>query len=64
MRSGASSGTIDSGKLTTCQKDAAIGLYAEAMGGYLQWMAENFEERRAALFDRVAVLRIHVLNTR
>src|SRR5437868_13114524 len=31
-----SSGTIDSGKLTACKKDAAAELYAEAMGLYLQ----------------------------
>jgi len=37
--------------LTECQRDAQGGLYAEAMGGFVRWLAGRHEEARAA-FDR------------
>jgi hypothetical protein len=50
-------GAIDSDKLSECQRDAASGLYAGAMGGFIQWIAGGYEERRAALDHRAAELR-------
>ena len=34
-------GDVDFQKLKTCSKDAAAGLYAEAMAAFLQWYAET-----------------------
>ena len=44
-------GDMDWSQLTICQHDAANGLYALAMAGYLRWLAEHYAEsdtRRAA----------------
>jgi hypothetical protein len=49
---------IRSDKLTQCQRAAAAGLYAEAMGGFVRWIAEHYEEKQAALARRVAELRL------
>src|ERR1017187_1713997 len=45
-------GGIDVSVLTECQGDAQGGLYAEAMGGFVRWLAGRYEEARAA-FDRI-----------
>jgi hypothetical protein len=42
------SGAVKSSGLSECQKDAHAGLYAKAMGAFLQWFAANYEEVRAA----------------
>jgi hypothetical protein len=36
-------GAIKSDRLTECQKDAQSGMYAEAMTGFLRWLAPNYE---------------------
>jgi hypothetical protein len=43
--------SIDRSDLTRCQKDAQTGLYSQAMGGFVQWLACHYEEVRAT-FDR------------
>ena len=50
-------GAISASKLTECQRDAEAGFYVEAMGAFLQWTAERFEEIRAAIGRKVAELR-------
>ena len=37
---------IDAHKLTACQRDAASGLYAQAMAGYLRWLAGKLDDVR------------------
>jgi hypothetical protein len=41
-------------KLTECQKAAEAGLYAEAMGAFVRWIAGSYEDKQAALAERVA----------
>jgi hypothetical protein len=50
-------GDVDIAKLTGCQHDANSGLFAQAMAGYLRWLAPQFEEQRRRLAERVAQLR-------
>jgi hypothetical protein len=52
-----SSGNVDVAKLTSCQQDADSGLFAQAMAGYLRWLAPQIEEQRRWLAERVARLR-------
>jgi hypothetical protein len=52
-----SKGAITANKLTECQKEAEAGLYAEAMGAFIQWMAGRFDEVRASIGRKVAELR-------
>lgn len=35
--------------LTQCQRDASVGLYAQAMSGYLQWLAPRYAARSQQL---------------
>jgi hypothetical protein len=42
-------GDIDPGKLTGCQQQAAAGIYALAMAGYLRWLASRLDTDPAAL---------------
>ena len=44
-------------RLKSCQRDAAMGLYAQAMAGFLCWLAKRYEAVRASLKDDVAELR-------
>ena len=48
-----SKGQVDSEALSRCQRDAADGLYAEAMGGFLQWMAGRHDQARAGCAARI-----------
>ena len=50
-------GDIAADKLTVCQHDAASGLYAEAMSGFLHWLAPRYEEVRGQLAAERAELR-------
>jgi hypothetical protein len=50
-------GDVDVTKLTNCQRDADSGLFAQAMAGYLRWLAPQFEEQRQRLVECVAQLR-------
>ncbi len=43
------SGDIDWNRLTICQQDAATGRYAQAMTGYIQWIAGRYDVIQARL---------------
>ena len=42
-------GDIDPKRLSACQRDAAAGLYAQAMAGYIQWLAPRLDQVRAQM---------------
>jgi len=42
-------GDIDPKRLSACQRDAAGGLYAQAMAGYIQWLAPRLDQVRAEM---------------
>ena len=50
-------GSIDWERLTICQRDAAQGIYAEALSGYIQSLAPRYQAVRANLREEVADLR-------
>lgn len=50
-------GAMDFGKLTTCQEDAANGLYAQSMAAFLQWVAGHYEDLQEHRVARVRELR-------
>jgi len=41
-----SRGSIEADRFSECQKDAQEGAYAEAMGGFVQWLAGRHQEVR------------------
>ena len=53
--------TILSHALTERQSEAQAGLYSEAMGGFVQWLAPRYEEMRARLGENVAEHRARAL---
>lgn len=53
-------GSMDWGLLTACQTEAVAGCYAQAMGGYVGWMANRYDEARTAHRQRVQELRQQV----
>ena len=54
-------GNINGSELTECQGDARNGLYAEAMGGFLQWLASRYDEARSTLDAKVSEHRAKAL---
>ena len=50
-------GAMDWSVLTLCQCDAAEGLYAQAMAGYLRWLATKYKEIQAELKTKISELR-------
>jgi hypothetical protein len=44
-------------KLSACQRDAAAGLYTQAMAAYLQWLAPRYEAIQRALPAKIHELR-------
>jgi hypothetical protein len=48
-------------RLTACQKDAADGLYALSMAGFLRWLAPQYQKVRAGLREEHAALRAQAL---
>ena len=52
-----SPGDIDKARLTECQRNAAAGLYAQALACYLGWLAPSYPRIRAALPEKTAELR-------
>ncbi len=50
-------GSIGTNGLTACQLDAYSGLYAEAMGGFVLWIAGSYEDIQAAFVGRISELR-------
>jgi hypothetical protein len=56
-----SKGSIEISALTKCQRDAQGGLYAEAMGAFVKWLAGRYEEARAWLDQKIAEHRARAL---
>ena len=52
-----SPGDVRVDRLTECQRDAAAGLYAQALAGFLRWLAPRYEELRGQLRQEAADLR-------
>jgi hypothetical protein len=50
-------GDIDPGKLTACQADAAAGLYAQSMSGFIRWLAGRRDDVVKELHDETLKLR-------
>jgi hypothetical protein len=50
-------GDIDPARLTACQADAAEGLYAGALAGFIRWLAPRYGDVQAGLGDELARLR-------
>jgi hypothetical protein len=48
---------VDWSKLTECQSNAADGLYAAAMAGYLQWLAGRMDDIHRTLRGQIVSLR-------
>jgi hypothetical protein len=53
-------GTLDWGRLTACQRDAASGRYAGALAGFLRWLALDYDRNQSALRARQDELRAGV----
>jgi hypothetical protein len=54
-------GDIDAAKLTAAQRDAAAGLYAASMAGFLRWLAPRYAALRAGWRQAHAELRERAL---
>ena len=52
-----SKGDINTDQLSGCQKEAAAGIFAEAMGGFIQWLAGSYADFNESLKKRAGVLR-------
>jgi hypothetical protein len=52
-----SPGEVNWQRLTICQRDAANGLYAAAMAGYLRWLSGRYAALRDGLRAEIAALR-------
>ena len=50
-------GAVDWQKLTACQADGAAGLYAQAMAGYVRWLAPQYGDIRRNLAAEINTLR-------
>ncbi len=48
---------IDPKKLSACQADAAAGLYAKAMSGFLTWLGRSYEAVDRRRYDEIVKLR-------
>jgi Domain of unknown function (DUF3854) len=52
-----SPGEVDLERLTHCQEAARAGMYAEALVGFLQWLAPRYAQVRQQLRDEIVALR-------
>jgi hypothetical protein len=52
-----SPGDVSTERLTACQRDAAAGLYAQTLAGFVRWLAPRFETVRSQLRAEAAGLR-------
>jgi len=50
-------GTIRKTRLTQCQQQAAQGLYAQALAGYVQWIASQYDHIQGQLTEQIASYR-------
>jgi hypothetical protein len=53
--------SINGSELSVCQRDARAGLYAEAMGAFLQWFAGRYDEARTMFGVKVSECRAKAL---
>jgi len=51
------SGDIDAVKLSACQREAAAGVYAEALSSFIEWLAPRLNAIRRSVAQRVLELR-------
>jgi hypothetical protein len=58
-----SRGDINVGRLGECQRDAAAGLYAACLAGYIRWLAGRFEEARLQVKAEAARIRDELLSS-
>ncbi len=56
-----SKNTVDTDELTKRQVDASDGLYAEAMGAFVQWSAGRYDSARARFDQRVSEFRTRAM---
>jgi len=56
-----SKNNVAAGALTACQKDAGEGLYAVAMGGYVKWLARDYENMRLRFNEEFAQYRVEAM---
>jgi hypothetical protein len=52
-----SKGGVEGTELAECQRDARAGLYAEAMAGFLQWLAGRYDQVRTGFSAKVSQYR-------
>jgi hypothetical protein len=52
---------LDLTKLTDCQQEAAAGVYATAMAGFIRWLARQYDQVRRALPGDIARYRSQAL---
>jgi hypothetical protein len=52
-----SPGDVNVERLTACQRDAAAGLFAQALAGFVRWLAPRYGKLRGRLRDKMAQLR-------
>jgi hypothetical protein len=52
-----SPGEVNVERLSDCQQDAVAGLYAQALAGFIRWLASRYEKVRGRLHDEMAGLR-------
>jgi hypothetical protein len=55
-------GAIEPSDLTSCQKDAAAGLYEAAMGSFVQWLAARYDETYPAFQQRTSEYRLRAMS--
>ena len=55
------SGDVDTARLTACQADAAAGLNAQSMAGYVQWLASRYDEIQRRMPAEISELRRQAL---
>jgi hypothetical protein len=56
-------GSVDFTRLSECQAEAAAGRYAEALAGFIRWIAADYVSRRDRLRAEVARRRAELLGT-
>jgi hypothetical protein len=50
-------GALDWARLSACQDDAAAGLYAQALAGFVRWLAPQYDDVRRRLRSEITELR-------
>jgi hypothetical protein len=58
-----SPGAVQWDTLTACQGDAAAGLYAQALAGFVRWLAPRYGEIVAGVAAELSTLRQHALHS-